>query len=213
MKKKEYNPFDWDNISIEKYYQIYDILNDDDDDDITKNVRLVAAIMEKDEQEIWDMDLTEVGEYIGRLQFLNKFEIPKHPNLKIQLPNYTLVVLKDLSKINIGQYVDYQNFASRPLRESMEKILSIFLIPEGHSYNTGYDILDLQREMRENLSFRAAEGLLSFFLDRYSKLLFRSVISCRRMIRKIRNPEEKEEMRKKEMMLEEKIQDLIHLVG
>lgn len=213
MKKKEYNPFDWDNISIEKYYQIYDILNDEDDDDITKNVKLVATIMEKDEQEVWDMDLTEVGEYIGRLQFLNKFEIPKHPNLKIQLPNYTLVVLKDLSKINIGQYVDYQNFASRPLRESMEKILSIFLIPEGHSYNTGYDILDLQREMRENLSFRAAEGLLSFFLDRYSKLLFRSVISCRRMIRKTRNPEEKEEMRKKEKILEEKIQDLIRLVG
>ena len=147
MKNKEKNPFDWENITIEKYYNIKDILDDETDDDITKNVKLVAVITDKDEDEVWNMDMAEAGEYISRLQFLNKFELPKNPNMKIKLPSYDLVVIKDLSKINVAQYVDFQNFVKMPLKESMEKILSIFLIPEGCKYNDGYDIIDLQKEI------------------------------------------------------------------
>ena len=87
-KNKEKNPFDWENITIEKYYNIKDILDDETDDDITKNVKLVAVITGKDEDEVWSMDMAEAGEYISRLQFLNKFELPKNPNMKIKLPNY-----------------------------------------------------------------------------------------------------------------------------
>ena len=150
-KNKEKNPFDWENITIEKYYKIKDILDDEVDDDITKNVKLVAVMLNKDEQEVWDMDMAEAGNYISKLQFLNKFELPKNPNMKIKLPSYDLVVIKDLTKINVAQYVDFQNFVKMPMRESMEKILSIFLIPEGCSYNTGYDILDLQKEIQQKL--------------------------------------------------------------
>ena len=74
-KNKEKNPFDWENITIEKYYKIKDILDDEVDDDITKNVKLVAVMLNKDEQEVWDMDMAEAGNYISRLQFLNKFEL------------------------------------------------------------------------------------------------------------------------------------------
>lgn len=213
MKKKEKNPFDWENITIEKYYKIKDILDDEVDDDITKNVKLVAVMLNKDEQEVWDMDMGEAGEYISRLQFLNKFELPKNPNMKIKLPNYDLRVIKDLTKINVAQYVDFQNFVKMPMRESMEKILSIFLIPEGYSYNTGYDILDLQKEIRQNLSFRVAEGLLSFFIEKYGKLLIHSLIYCRKQVRKSKDPEMIEKMEKTEKEIQQKLESLIHLIG
>ena len=213
MKKKEKNPFDWENITIEKYYKIKDILDDEVDDDITKNVKLVAVMLNKDEQEVWDMDMAEAGNYISKLQFLNKFELPKNPNMKIKLPSYDLVVIKDLTKINVAQYVDFQNFVKMPMRESMEKILSIFLIPEGCSYNTGYDILDLQKEIRENMSFRVAEGLLSFFIEKYGRSLIHSLVYCRRQVKKTKDKEMMENLEKTEKEIQEKLDSLIHLIG
>lgn len=212
-KNKEKNPFDWENISIDKYYEIKDILDDETDDDITKNVKLVAVITGKDEDEVWSMDMAEAGEYISKLTFLNKFEMPKNPNMKIKLPNYDLVVMKDVTKINVAQYVDFQNFVKLPLREGMEKILSIFLIPEGCSYNTGYDIIDLQKEIRENISFRVAEGLLSFFIEKYGELLIHSLVYCRKQIRKTKNPEMMEKFKKTEKEIQQKLDSLIHLIG
>ena len=212
-KNKEKNPFDWENITIEKYYKIKDILDDEVDDDITKNVKLVAVMLNKDEQEVWDMDMAEAGNYISKLQFLNKFELPKHPNMKIKLPSYDLVVIKDLTKINVAQYVDFQNFVKIPMRESMEKILSIFLIPEGCSYNTGYDILDLQKEIRENMSFRVAEGLLSFFIEKYGRSLIHSLVYCRRQVKKTKDKEMMENLEKTEKEIQQKLDSLIHLIG
>ena len=213
MRKKEIDPFDWENITIEKYYKIKDILDDEVDDDITKNVKLVAVITGKDEQEVWSMDMAEAGDYISKLTFLNKFELPKHPNMKIKLPNYDLVVIKDLTKINVAQYVDFQNFVKMPMKEGMEKILSIFLIPEGCSYNTGYDIIDVQKEIRENLSFRVAEGLLSFFMEKYGTLLIHSLVYCRKQVRKTKNKEMMEKLEKTEKELQQKLDSLIHLIG
>ena len=212
-KKKEKNPFDWDNITIEKYYNIKDILDDETDDDITKNVKLVAVITGKDEDEVWSMDMAEAGEYISRLQFLNKFELPKNPNMKIKLPNYDLVVIKDLSKINVAQYVDFQNFVKLPMKEGMEKILSIFLIPEGCKYNDGYDIIDVQKEIRKNLSFRVAEGLLSFFMEKYGTLLIHSLVYCRHQVKKTKNPEMMEKLEKTEKEVQQKLDSLMHLIG
>ena len=213
MKKRENNPFDWENISIDKYYDIKDILDDETDDDITKNVKMVAVMLDRDESEIWDMDMAQAGDYIGRLQFLNKFELPKHPNMKIKLPGYELTVIKDLTKISVAQYVDFQNFIKLPMREGMEKILSIFLIPDGYKYNEGYDIVDLQKVIRENLSFRVAEGLLSFFMEKYGKLLIHSLVYCRRQVRKTKDPEMMERLKKTEKEIQQKLDSLIHLIG
>lgn len=213
MKKKENNPFDWENISIDKYYDIKDILDDETDDDITKNVKLVAVMMDKDEQEVWDMDMAQAGDYISQLQFLNKFELPKHPNMNIKLPGYDLKVIKDLTKITVAQYVDFQNFIKLPMREGMEKILSIFLIPDGYKYNDGYDIVDLQKVIRENLSFRVAEGLLGFFMEKYGKSLIHFLVYCRRQIKKTKDKEMMESLEKKEKEIQKKLDSLIHLIG
>ena len=213
MRRKETDTFNWDSITIEKYYDLQDILNDEVDDDITKNVKMVALITDKDESEIWNMDLTEAGEYISKLIFLNKFDIPDHPNMKFNLPGYQLKVMKDVTKINVAQYVDFQNFVKMPMKEGMEKILSIFLIPEGCKYNDGYDIIDLQKEIRENLSFRVAEGLLSFFIEKYGKLLIHSLVYCRKQVRKTRDPEMMEKFKKTEKEIQQKLDSLIRLIG
>lgn len=211
MKKDK--DFSWDNISIDKYYQIKDILDAEGDDDITKNVRLVALMLDKDESEVWDMELSKVGEYIDKLRFLNKFDIPDHPRMKINIPGYELEVMKDVTKINVAQYVDYQSFAQLPLRDGIDKILSIFLIPKGCSYNTGYDIVDLQKSIRENLSFRIGEGLLGFIVREYGESLTHSLVYCRRMIRKTKDTAMMKDWKEKEEMIIQKLKDLTSIAG
>lgn len=213
MKKKDNNPFDWDNITIEKYYDLQDILNDETDDDITKNVKMVALITDKDESEVWNMDLTEAGEYISKLTFLNNFDIPDNPNMVITLPGYQLKVMKDVTKISVAQYVDFQSFIKMPLRESMEKILSIFLIPVDCKYNDCYDIIDLQKVIRENMSFRVAEGLLSFFIERYGRSLIHSLAYCKKQMKKNKDKERMEKLEKTEKEIIQKMDSLMHLIG
>lgn len=212
MKRKETDQFNWNSITIEKYYDIMDILNSDDDD-ITKNVKLVSVMLDKDEETIWDMDLAQVGDYISRLQFLNKFDIPDHPNMKFNLSGYELEVMKDVTKINVAQYVDFQHFVKLPLREGMDKLLSIFIIPKGCKYNTDYDIIDLQKTIRENMSFRVAEGLLGFFLNRYGQSLIHSLAYCRRQMKKTKNQEMMERLTQTENQVKQKLEDLMHLTG
>ena len=201
--------FSWDSISIEKYYEIKDILDDESTDDISKNVSLVALMLDEDEDVVWDMDLVTVGGYIEKLSFLDRFDIPKNPNINITLPGYDLEVMKDVTKLSIAQYVDYQGFIALPLREGIDKILSVFLIPKGHRYNDGYDIIDLQKTIRENLSFRVAEGLFGFFLRSYGESLIRSLKFLRRQMRKTKDPEMKKEMMRKEEEFRKRLTDLI----
>ena len=133
--------------------------------------------------------------------------------MNITLPGYRIKVMKDITKINMAQYVDYQNFMRMPLRESMDKILSIFLIPEGKTYNTDYDIIDLQKTIRENLSFRVAEGLLGFFLRRWGESLVRSLDYYRKTAKKEKDPQKKKEMEEMLDQIKKKIKDLTSLGG
>lgn len=213
MKRKDKIQFDWNKVSIAKYYEIKDIVEDKDEDDISKNVQLVALLLDKDEQEIWDMELGEVGDYIRALSFLDRFEIPRNPSMNITLPGYQITVMKDITKINMAQYVDYQNFIRMPLRESMDKLLSIFLIPKGKKYNEDYDIIDLQKTIRENLSFRVAEGLLGFFLRKWGESLVRSLDYYRKAAKKEKDPQKKKEMQEMLVQVQKKIKDLTLLAG
>ena len=175
---------------------------------------LIATITDKDESEIWDMDLSKVSDLMSKLIFLNNFELPDIKiNFKIQLPNYKLKLMKDVTKINIAQYIDYQTFL-KSKDHNIEQILSVFLIPEGFKYNTDYDILDLQREIRENLSFRLSQGLLHFFLVGYVQSLMRTLTYYVEKIKKMKTEtEEKKEMIVKHQKVKDQINHLMCLIG
>lgn len=200
--------FSWDKISIAKYYKILDILNDNESDDITKNVCLVSIILDKDEEEVWEMSLPDAGVLIGKLRFLNDFKLPERPNMKITLPGYELTLMKDTTSMTVAQYFDYQQFIKMPLRESLEKILSVFLIPKGMKYNEGYDIVDLQNVIRNHLPFVIAQSLLAFMLKESVISLNRSLDSFKKMLTKEGNEEERKELERKIRTIQENLERL-----
>ena len=117
------------------------------------------------------------------------------------------ILWKQLKKILDSKKVDYQTFITKPFRESYDKILSIFIIPAGHNYNEGYDILDVQKMIRENMSWVNIQSLLNFIVVKYVKSYMRIQAYLTKQIRKEKNQIKRDTLMKKlETMIQAKNQ-------
>ena len=192
--KKEINKYSWNHITGEQYWEIFDILNSEASD-LQKQAELIALIEDKSVDEILSLDMSSAAELINKLEFLNKFELSKryHPS-SIIIDNKKYNVYTNLANLNVAQFIDYQSFVAQPFRESYDKILSIFLIPDGHEYNSGYDILEVQKVIRTKLSWLEIQNLLNFILVRYVDSYNHSLAYLTKKVRKEKNPQKKMEM-------------------
>ena len=191
---KEINKYSWNHITGEQYWEIFDILNSEASD-LQKQAELIALIEGKSVDEILSLDMSSAAELINKLEFLNKFELSKryHPS-SIIIDNKKYNVYPNLANLNVAQFIDYQSFIAQPFRESYDKILSIFLIPDGHEYNSGYDILEVQEAIRTKLSWLEIQNLLNFILVKYADSYVHSLTSLTKKVRKEKDPTKKMEM-------------------
>ena len=191
---KEINKYSWNHITGEQYWEIFDILNSEASD-LQKQAELIALIEGKSVDEILSLDMSAAAELINKLEFLNKFELSKryHPS-SIIIDNKKYNVYTNLANLNVAQFIDYQSFISQPFRDSYDKILSIFLIPDGHEYNSGYNILEVQEVIRTKLSWFEIQNLLNFILVKYVKSYMRIQAYLTKKVRKEKNPQKKLEM-------------------
>ena len=191
---KEINKYSWNHITGEQYWEIFDILNSGASD-LQKQAELIALIEGKSVDEILSLDMSSAAELINKLEFLNKFELSKryHPS-SIIIDNKKYNVYTNLANLNVAQFIDYQSFIAQPFRDSYDKILSIFLIPDGHEYNSGYDILEVQEVIRTKLSWLEIQNLLNFILVRYVDSYNHSLAYLTKKVRKEKNPQKKLEM-------------------
>ena len=202
-KKKEVNKYDWYSISGEKYWQIIDILQSDEDD-ITKQAELIATIEDISVDEVLNMPIQESAQKVKSLVFLNEFPMKEYRSLKTQvMGGKTYDVITDMSKLTTAAFIDYQTYTKLSFRDAYDKILSCFIIPAGFTYNDGYDVAEVQKVIRENLSWPEVQSMLHFFLKRYAKSFMRSRQFLIKEIKK-----EKDQMKREEMQSKVKDMDL-----
>lgn len=202
-KKKEVNKYDWYSISGEKYWQIIDILQSDEDD-ITKQAELVATIEGISVDEVLNMPIQESAKKVKSLVFLNEFPMKEYRSLKTQvMGGKTYDVITDMSKLTTAAFIDYQTYTKLSFRDAYDKILSCFIIPAGFTYNDGYDVAEVQKVIRENLSWPEVQSMLHFFLKRYAKSFMRSRQFLIKEIKK-----EKDQMKREELQSKVKDMDL-----
>ena len=79
-------------------------------------------------------------------------------------------------KLSAGQFIDFQTY----MRDfKLEEILSVFLIPQyrkwgrwrTHKYNDGYDVIEVQEHLLENMPIGIAQDITDFFFKSSIKLL------------------------------------------
>ena len=178
--KLKYN--DYSNLPIGKYYEILDICNSDLSK-IEKDLAVIAVLLDVTEDEVYKLKPEEVYELQQQLKFLSKpAKDAKKKFKKLKIADKTYRIVSKLDELNIGQYVDFQFNWNKDYLTNLPQILSIFLIPEGCKYNEGYDIVEVQQAIKDNLSIEAALNI-AFFLRRRSVDLIKSrLLYCRLML-------------------------------
>lgn len=198
--KLKYN--DYSNLPIGKYYEILDIC-ESDLSKIEKDLAVIAVLLDVTEDEVYKLKPEEVYELQQQLKFLSKpAKDAKKKFKKLKIADKTYRIVSKLDELNIGQYVDFQFNWNKDYLTNLPQILSIFLIPEGCKYNEGYDIVEVQQAIKDNLSIEAALNI-AFFLRRKSVDLIKSrLLYCRLMLMmtKLRMKDKKLKAQMKELI-------------
>ena len=151
-------------LDLGRYMKINAALQDDTLEEVDKQVRIIAILADKTEDEVLALPLGEYGALAAQTAFLREPLPPKQldPDTKeIRLGELTLIPTRDFTKITTAQYVDFQTF-SKGFPQTLPEILSCFLVPDGKTYNNGYDPAEVQRALLA-MPWPEAVSLSAFF--------------------------------------------------
>lgn len=137
-------------------------------EEIDMQVSMIAILNDMTEDEVLMLPLTEYSKLAAQTAFLQKPPMPSRrtPN-KIKINGREYVLVKDISEMSTGQYIDYNQYlTSGDIDKFLPYILSCFLIPKGKKYGD-YNIDDIVNEIKDNLSVEEALGISNFFMRRF----------------------------------------------
>lgn len=211
--KKDKIELGWKDVSISKYYEILDVIEKNLPEYET-NIMIASIVTGMSEDQILEMPLSQAEPIFKSLNFLGSFELRDMSKVKnLTIGGQIFDIRSDLSKITVAQFTDYQTFIKQPLKESLDKILSVFIIPQGCQYNEGYDIIEVQDIIRHQMSFTDAQSLLNFLLAKYVQSLTDSLMYLAKVMKKEKDPKRKKEIEKKLEESNQMLQKFLHSIG
>lgn len=155
----------WKDITLRQFNKIQDLLQEIDE---YTTLNIIDVIYNVDSADMPAMEV--MNKYAHSLDFLTT-TIPTNEKLK---ETYTINQREYNSNINLtqmttAQFVDYQNYSKlNPV--DISKCLSVFVIPKGHTYNDGYDLQQVQDDIKD-LDMVTINTLAFFFKKLYVLLL------------------------------------------
>jgi len=179
--------------------------------DVDRKVAIVAILSGLTEDEVLHLPLETFARYAGATAFL---EQPCPENLipgisrNYPLAGQILMPVTDIRKITTAQYVDFQAFAADKEHRAPE-MLSCFLVPRGKSYNEGYDVAEVHKAIRDELSVAEVLALLAFFFRQWAQSIQATLTYSIRQARTIRDPK----TRTKAMEQVRKVLDSLNVGG
>lgn len=159
------------NLPIGKYLEIVALSQDQSVDALTQQVKTIAILTGMTDEQVLALPIMEYKELAGKTIFLEKEYDGKLMVAKsYRVGGFELIPVKDFTKIITAQYVDFQTF-SKEEEKYLVETLSTLLVPKGKKYNEGYDMTDVHKAIRENLSVADVLSLYAFFLTLWVKLI------------------------------------------
>ena len=158
-RKKELKTATWKDITLEMFYKLRDILACPDEFTIANIIELIYKV------DVTNLPITETSKY--DISFLEK-ELPIK-NVKLK-DKYVLNGRKYSSNINLtevttAQFIDFTNY-SKEKEVRYEKLLSVFMVPEGHRYNDGYDLMEVQDDILQ-MPIADVKSLAFFMIEQF----------------------------------------------
>lgn len=163
--------------------------------DVDRKVAVISVLTGKTEDEVLRLPLDTFTRYSAATRFLEA-ECPENliPAVSKTYPvgGFVLVPVADMRKVTAAQYIDFQTFAEDRDHRAVE-MLSCFLIPRGCDYNDGYDVLDVHRAIRDEMSVATVLSLLAFFFKSWAKSIRDTLTYSMRAAKRIKDPATRKE--------------------
>lgn len=147
---------EWKDLNLKTFKKLEQAIKIEEEEPILKNALVVQALFGINTD---NLTLTQLGKYIKELEFLNS-PCPKVlAKTKYTINDNKYSVKLDLSKLSVTQYMDYQELVKT---QDYAKILTVFIIPEDHNYNDGYDIKSVEKDIND-MSIVDVLAIYNFF--------------------------------------------------
>ena len=192
-------------LPIGMYLDICEIDRRTDIDELHKQVGIISLLSGMAEEDIYDLPIGDYKTLASKTRYLSHPYDGEVLTAKVySLDGWVLQPVQDFRKITTAQYIDFQTFVKGG-EQNIVEIISTMLIPKGKKYNQDYDVVELQKSLREHLSVADALSLFAFFFVQYNQLIKDSLTSCREEAMKIPD----KEMRRKTLRKIQEQEDLL----
>ena len=154
----------YNKLTLAQYQEIQAVQKDESLEDIDKHTRILSILTGVPEDELMHFPITEYTELSAKAQFLSAEGFKAGRMAKKYIINgMELIPVTDFRKLETCQYLDFQTYAG-DLDKYMAELISVLLVPKGHRYNEGYDIIALQESIRQEMSVTDGATIVGFFL-------------------------------------------------
>lgn len=164
----------WEELTFNEVLQIQQIISADINDTYkASNILAVLAGVEVDEIE--DLPIHQFYKLTPNIEFLRN-DPPKCDHKDVyEINGHKYCLSANITDITTAQYIDYQSYM-REENPDLCKITSVFLIPDGHKYNDGYDMEQVWKDIGDMLYIDAMA--LAFFLRKQLALYIITLTDC-----------------------------------
>lgn len=163
----------WDNISVGEFLDLRTIIADEGRSAEDRQIAIAALLQGVSEDELLTMPLDEAREAFALANSLDT--PPKRSRIRrlYQVGAWTLRATES-KDMTVAQWVDFQTFG-RDMEKNIVEVLSVALVPNGKTYNEGYDIEALKRDIRNKMMIPDALAVCFFFQRKWLKSIQRNL--------------------------------------
>lgn len=150
----------WEELTFNEVLQIQQIISADINDTYkASNILAVLAGVEVDVIE--DLPIHKFSSLLPNIEFLHNDPPKCNHQDTYDINGHKYCLSANITDITTAQYIDYQSYMKEE-NPDLCKITSVFLIPDGHKYNDGYDIEQVWKDVGDMLYIDVMA--LAFFL-------------------------------------------------
>ena len=149
---------DWKDVNLGMWQRMNEITQREDE--IQRIVGFVALFNNMTEDDVLAMPLDEFKERMKELAWMNVPPEIEQPKEEYTINGKQYVLTMNFHKLTTAQYIDFQSYTKS---EDYSQMLSVFLIPKGKKYGEGYDVFEVQQDLKQ-MPVGEVLGLMGFFI-------------------------------------------------
>lgn len=211
VKKKR-----WEDITINDYKEIMNITKKELDSDLEKSISILAILCECTEDDLYSMNANKLYKLLSEIEWVKQPYKFNHNwnNKHITINGIKYDVVVDINKFTVAQYADLQIYwDKRDDIDYMAKLLTLFIIPNGKTYNNDYDIVQLANIIEDNVSINDFNSICFFFLKSCLISVKASLLYSNWLLMKLMMKEKDKEKKKQLKEIQKKLLMRIRTIG